>query len=127
MKLRDNQPNIRTEVLHNPIHTDHSYAKQVSKSVPNNFATLIMEPDWRKDRDSSIQLWVELHKTLNDLCLIIVGSPLTEKESKLILNFELFNLTGQKIKYTTNVNPRKYHIDLVSLNNESSSSEIQRA
>lgn len=81
-------PNIRTEVLHNPIHTDHSYAKQVSRSLPNNFATLIMEPDWRKDRDSSIQLWVELHKTLNDLCLIIVGSPLTEKESKLILNFE---------------------------------------
>ncbi len=36
-------------------------------------------------------------------------------------------LTGQKINYTMNVNPRKYHIDLVSLNNESSSSEIQRA
>ncbi len=83
-------PNIRTEVLHNPIHTDHSSTKQVNKSLPNNFATLIMEPDWRKDRESSIQLWLELHKALNDLHLIIVGSPLTEKESKLILNFEKY-------------------------------------
>lgn len=83
-------PNVRTEVLHNSIHTDQTIAKQANKDLPNNFATLIMEPDWRKDRDSSIQLWVALHKAFNDLYLIIVGSPLTAKESKLILNIEKY-------------------------------------
>jgi glycosyltransferase involved in cell wall biosynthesis len=83
-------PNIRTEVLHNPIHLDHSFAKQVNKELPNNYATLIMEPDWRKDRDSSIQLWKALNEVFNDLYLIIVGSPLTEKESKLTVNIEKY-------------------------------------
>ena len=92
-------PRVRTEIIPIPIRVEFHNESIALTSLPENYATLIMQADWRKDRFSSIALWVKIHSIQNNLWLVIVGSPLTETEKKLIQGHEhsvihLNNLTN---------------------------------
>lgn len=81
-------PRVRTEIIPIPIRIEFHSDSISLTSLPETYATLMMQADWRKDRFSSISLWTKIHSIQNKLGLVIVGSPLTETENKLIQGHE---------------------------------------
>jgi glycosyltransferase involved in cell wall biosynthesis len=90
-------PLVRTEIVHLPIRFEFETEVPILMYLPDYFATLVMQSDWRKDRLSSIQCWARIHDIHPSLYLVIVGSPLSDKERNLINGIENFVVRLEKL------------------------------